>query len=450
MRLRSTVVVAAILAAGSLPAVTATAADSVCLSDPVIGPGIFGEDILPSLTTKSEPVTLAVWGATLAGCPDTAVTARTPGGGLITVPMNQDLTENPPDYPHRLAGTLTLPLGYGAGTWQLTKITSGTSSTTLHHPFEVRRGGVVTLNVPAPVNAPASVSVSGQVRHYTSTGALAPSSGTKVTVYKPGRDDLAYLTTNPSGQFGGAIAMPAGSTGIIAEATDAGYWYDESDTVDAVVNQAPQPAIQVVRLLRSSTAYVNEWWRLDGTVNPGRLWTDLEIQNGPGWKSLGSFGYSAADANFTRWWKPTRTGTYQLRIELGQAGVQPNGPQYRQFSVTVKSKQAVPTYLEGTVAATNGGAVYRGTTMSSYGHLKDRYSNGHIGAFAGQRIAIQVSSAHNAWRTIATSGPTTSTGYFSVHWPMPFTEPTTVRYVYTSPYITIKSALLNLGVVDVK
>jgi hypothetical protein len=78
MRLRSTVVVAAILAAGSLPAVTATAADSVCLSDPVIGPGIFGEDILPSLTTKSEPVTLAVWGATLAGCPDTAVTARTP------------------------------------------------------------------------------------------------------------------------------------------------------------------------------------------------------------------------------------------------------------------------------------------------------------------------------------------------------------------------------------
>jgi hypothetical protein len=138
-----------------------------------------------------------------------------------------------------------------------------------------------------------------------------------------------------------------------------------------------------------------------------------------------------------------------LRIELGQAGVQPNGPQYRQFSVTVKSKQAVPTYLEGTVAATNGGAVYRGTTMSSYGHLKDRYSNGHIGAFAGQRIAIQVSSAHNAWRTIATSGPTTSTGYFSVHWPMPFTEPTTVRYVYTSPYITIKSALLNLGVVDV-
>jgi hypothetical protein len=449
MQVRGMVVAVALIAAGWVPAGPAVAAGSNCLGDPVVGPDAFGQDAPPALTTKDEPVTLYLWGATLAACPDTTVTVRTPTGGMITVPLNQDVPSQPPDYPERIAGALTIPLGDGAGTWQLTKITSGTSSAVLHHPFDVRRGGVVTLDTPAPVTAPASVRVTGQVRHYTPTGALAPSQGSSVTVYRPGRTDLAYLTTGADGRFSAGIAMPAGSNPTIAEATDAGYWYGTSDTVEAVVHATAQSAVQVVRLLRSSTAYVNEWWRLDGTVNPGRLWTDLQITNGPGWKSTGSFGYSAANATFTRWWKPTRTGTYKLRIQLGESGVQPNGPQYREISVTVKSKQTVPTYLDGTVAPTNGGTVYRGTTMSSYGHLKARYSTGRIGPFAGQRITVQASHVPGIWTTVATSGPTSATGYFLVHWPMPFTEATTVRFVYTSPYVTIKSATLNLGFIDV-
>lgn len=424
----------------SLPAATASAADP-CLTDPVIGPGIFGEDILPALSTHNEPVGLYLWGASLAACPHVTVTARTPGGGLITVPMNQDLADDPPDYPHRVGGTLTLPLGYGAGTWQLMKITSGSSVRTLHHPFAVRRYGQVTLNAPAAVTSPTSVAVSGLVRHYTSTGSLAPSSGTKVTIYHPGREDLAYLTTGADGKFSGAIAMPPGTTSIIAEATDNSYYYPTSDQRDAVVSEGgPGGPVQVVRLLRSSTAYVNEWWRLDGTVNPGKLWNKLLV-NG---KSSGSFGYSAANGTFTRWWKPTTPGTYTLRIQLGTST-------YREFNVTVKSKQTVPTYLDGTVTATNGGTVYRGSTMSSYGHLRVRQNSGKIGPFANQRVAVQVSSVENtAWRTVTTSGPTTSTGYFSVHWAMPYQHNTSVRFVYTSPYSTIKGASLARGTVVVQ
>lgn len=448
MRGRSVVLAGAIVVAGGLSSFTATAADSSCVQDPIFGEEAWGVDTANSLSTKDEQVRLSVYNVTLEQCPGTTVTLRSPTGGTVAVPLSQYVEVDPPNHPQRIAGTLTLPLSTGAGTWQITKIVSGTSTRTLHHPFTVQRAGVVTLDTPAPVAAPAKASVSGQVRHYTATGALVPSHGATGQVHE-GNRSVANFTSGTDGRFRVDIALPVGTNSLVADVYDETYSYGQVGTADAVVTQALQPAIQVPRLVRSSTAYVNKWWRVDGTATPGNLWHELQI--GPG-ESSGSFGYSASNGTFTRWWKPTRTGTFLLRVELGQAGVQPNGPQYRDFTVAVKSKQTVPTYLDGIVAPTSGGTVYRGTTMSSYGHLRARYSSGKIGPFAGQRVAIQRRSGSSGpWYTIATSAPTTSNGYFLMRWPAPSGGPVQspatapVRFLYLSPYETIKDATLDKG-----
>ena len=438
-------IVAAVLLAGSVlaPAPASAAVDPACLNDPVLGSSPTGQDLVPVLKGGNAQVQLGVWGALLQNCANTTVTAKTPGGGLITVPLSVNLPENPPDVPERLGGVLTLPVGYGAGTWHLTRITSGGTSKTLHHPFTVHRGGAVALDVPATVWATSPVVVYGKVRRYSPQGLLVASPSTSVAIVAdvPGSPVLKRLTTNSAGSFSGPVLMAPGLTSYRAEVAPGAYSYTNSATRTATVNQPVQDAILSLTPTYNKTAYVNEFWRVDGATLPWSLWNDLEKPTSAGWVTTGSFGYSNAFAEFTRWWKPVSPGTYDLRLKLGSAGHLVNGPVYKAIQVTVKSKQTIPTYLDAKVGPTNGGTVYADTPMSADGHLKVRYSNGTVGPFANQRILMQGRThGQTTWSRNLGSVTTDANGYFLRHWEMGTNKDTDIRLLYLSPYITIKNS----------
>ena len=434
------VVVVLVAVCGLGGAAPASAVDPDCLKDPVVGNTVYASTYVPELTTKNEPVELAVWGALLADCPNTTVTARTPGGGLISVPLNQNLSGNNYGVPDRLGGVLTLPLGYGAGLWQLTKITSGGASKTLHHPFDVFRGGEITLNTPPTVAAPNPVTVSGTFRRYTSTGSLAAAPNVTIAIRE--REllvtDRAYLKTNSAGAFSGTVAMPPGETNIDALVPDQTDLYGTSPIRKATVTEPlPPPPVTLDTIAYTSTAYVNQWWRVDANTGPGAQYNDLQKPTQTGWKTTGSFGWSTSAGKLTRWWKPVSPGTYTLRLRAGG-----NYPAYHQLSkqITVTSKQTIPTYVDAKVRPTNGGTVYGGTPMTLDGHLKVRYSNGTIGPYAGQQIRIQArKSGTTDWTTTIGTVKTSSTGYFITHWAMRYQSKVDIRFLFLSPYITIKN-----------
>ena len=62
--------------------------------------------------------------------------------------------------------------------------------------------------------------------------------------------------------------------------------------------------------------------------------------------------------------------------------------------------------------------------------------------------ARQLTNPIGAWYNYA-AVKTTSTGYFYMNWNAFGTADLEIRVVYKSPYITIKGATLNLGIVDV-
>jgi hypothetical protein len=197
-----------------------------------------------------------------------------------------------------------------------------------------------------------------------------------------------------------------------------------------------------------ATGVVNRWWRMDGRSAPGSLRTMLWVWNGSFWTSQ-SFGPAAADGTFTRWWKPTSTGTHRLRLELS-GPFNSNLPIERQVSVAVRSLQTVPTYLDGRTGSTTGSIVRRSTQMSTFGHLRVRHGNGVVGPFVRQVVSIQARPVGaGAWRQVGTA-TTTSSGYFHARWLMPYTDDSEVRIAYTSPYETIRSTVLDQGVVDVR
>ena len=438
MRARSFVLAIALVCVGGLGPVPATAAvDPDCLKDPLVGNTPQGVALIPQLTTKNEPMAISIIGALLEDCPNTTVTARTPGGGLITVPLNQNFPAA--ILPERLGGFLVLPLGYGAGMWQLTKITSGGTTKTLHHPFDVYRGVQVTLADPAPAAAPNPVSVSGSVKRYTSTGALAGIPNATVAIYNPNPlfSDLRYLKTTAAGSFSGTVALPPGDTFLRAVSSGS---MTPTSTIATVTEPLPPPPVKIKLVFFNPDGYVNEWWRLAASTTPGTQFNDLQRLTPMGWRTTGSFGYSAGNGSIVRWWKPSAPGNYTLRLRVGggaAAYYQPVDP------IVVASKQTIPTYVDAKVRPTNGGTVYGGTPMTLDGHLKVRYSNGTIGPFANQQIRIQTRPAGTStWTTGIATLKTSSTGYFLTHWAMRYQSNVDIRFLFLSPYVTIKNGAI--------
>jgi len=69
---------------------------------------------------------------------------------------------------------LSAPVANGAGDWVITKLTHGANTLTTRVPFRLIRGSVLTIDPPPRTVGAARTPVTGLLRHYTSTGALAP------------------------------------------------------------------------------------------------------------------------------------------------------------------------------------------------------------------------------------------------------------------------------------
>ena len=364
-----------------------------------------------------------------------------PNGSTATIPLDSDVSADPPDYPsHRISGALTLPLADGAGTWRITRITSGSASQALNHPFTVLRGGRVTLDPPSAVQEPASTAVTGLVEQYTSTGDLVPSASANVTVRTFPRREVAHTVTDVAGRIHTWAQLPAGETEIAAEVDKPGYAFPDSGRVTAKVNTAPE---RESRLVAATTSYAGLWWRVDGTVqDSARVPAHLYVQRPDGtWQSTGSFGLVADDGTFTRWWRPASPGSYKLKVFFG--GIEAS----RVLDLTVKPR---PTTITGTANPTTATVIRPGTKMSTYGHLKAMYTSGATGAFAKQKVVVQTrprGQLGTPYTTVATA-TTTGTGYYYANWTA--RTDVDVRVAFITPYTTIASSFRWLRVVDVR
>lgn len=111
------------------------------------------------------------------------------------------------------------------------------------------------------------------------------------------------------------------------------------------------------------------------------------------------------------------------------------------------------TFLDGRTAPTSTASACAGCQMSSYGHLRLGYRTGVVGAYAHQRVAVQVRPVGASdYTTVTTAGPTSrATGYFLARWPITQAKGTTmdVRLAFLSPYTSVRPAYLYQGRVTV-
>jgi hypothetical protein len=189
-------------------------------------------------------------------------------------------------------------------------------------------------------------------------------------------------------------------------------------------------------LTAAPIAYVNTFWKVSGTAFPGKLFTSLEYWNGTAWESTQSFGSTAANGSYARYWKPTRTGTFRVRATVSGDRLD-NSPWRREISVTVKQLPQQPTYLNGTIAPTAGPPMKYLTKMSSFGFLKLRKADGTIGPLANGYVEVLAKRpADSAWTSVGGSA-TASNGYFYNNWWVPFqageTFTAVLRYTTTLP-----------------
>jgi hypothetical protein len=428
---------------------SAARAATECLGTPIMGGYESGPAVeVLTTTTLQAPMYIAFPGD--AYPPDycsgvTATVQKTDGTHRMVVPFDERGGVGHPPALFIIA-RIPVPLGDGAGDWVVTRVAHGTDSRAVDVRLRVVRGTVTTIDTPGAVASPAKSTITGLVRRYTSTGALAPApTGTAVRImHSNGTSLIATAKTDSTGRYRVLVPFTVNTSMRAVTRDFTGHAGSSSGLVTAHVRAA------LVRLLNSPTAVLNDWWRLAGQAHPGGMWTSLEYLSGSTWVSTGSLGYSKADGTFTRWWKPAIAGTFKVRITITKANVD-GSPIVREKTVTVVSKQTQPTYLSAVSGPTYDLVVHDGTQMSTYGHLKVRHTNGTLGPFANEWVYVQARQLTNpigAWYNYA-AVKTTSTGYFYMNWNAFGTADLEVRVVYTSPYITIKGATLSLGIVDV-
>jgi hypothetical protein len=446
MRIRSLLAVLA-LGVALLTVMPVAQASDPCVQVPLIG-NIHDGRVEPVLTDRDGTASVfMVFGEFPPDCTGTTATVRkTDGTHVQVVPFTEyGGTGNPP------ASTVTalvpIPLADGAGDWVVTKVARGTESIAVSVPFHVRRGSTATIEQPATVVLPAKTTITGVVRRYTSTGALAASPGRFVRIDVAPRPNsgtaprqVATATTDSTGRYRAMIAISAPVTFLAT--VDRTSQYDDARTGEVTANVLAS----LSPLTASPVAYIGRWWRVAGTAFPARLTTSLDLWAGSQWVSTLSIGQPAADGTFTRWWKPTAAGSYRLRIQFGTDPRIVNTPLFRELTVTVRPR---PTTITGTAGPTVATVIRRGAKMSTYGHLSVMYTTGKTGPFAGQQIVVQVRPRSNpsaGYSTIATA-TTTSTGYYYANWNV--IQDVDVRVAFLSPYQSIASSYRWLRVVDV-
>jgi hypothetical protein len=421
----------ALIAGAGLNAAAEPVPDDWCLGIPAVS-----ENTLPferKLTNVPLPVPIEVRLFTdnlQQICSGMTATVQKADGTLRTVvPLDQDGGMGmPPSWTKY--GFLSAPVANGAGDWVITKVTWGAKTLDVQVPFRVIRGSVFSLEQPARTSGTARTTITGVVRQYTSTGALAPSVGRTVSIMHENNSQITTAKTDSTGRYRATAAFTQNTTlrAIMPATVSYGPVYSAYVTAHKLLAMSYLTAAPI--------AYVNTFWKVTGTAFPGKLFTSLEYWNGTAWESTQSFGSTAANGSYARYWKPTRTGTFRVRATVSGDRLD-NSPWRREISVTVKQLPQQPTYLSGTIAPTAGPPVKYQTKMSSFGLLKIRKADGTIGPLANGYVQVLARRpADNAWTPVGGS-TTTSSGYFYNNWYVPFqageTFTAVVRYTTTLP-----------------
>jgi hypothetical protein len=170
---------------------------------------------------------------------------------------------------------------------------------------------VINLGSPAATAGATPTAVNGLVRHYTATGALVPTAGAVAKLMHQNRTQLvATDRTDANGRF--SVAVPFTRTTTFYGVTPATTAYSAAESAPVTARKS----MVMSALTASSTGTVNTYWKVSGTAFPGRLFTALELWDGTAWVPTHSFGPTAANGSYTRWWKPTAAGAFRLRVTI--------------------------------------------------------------------------------------------------------------------------------------
>jgi hypothetical protein len=400
-----------------------------------------------TLTDRPAKVTVAIRGAL---CRDAAVTVvRSEGTNRQRVSLTQfsDGVGSVATY-----GAYQAPVANGAGTWLVTQVHSGTRTHTLADPyaFVVKRRTVVTVPRETWSWSGRTVTISGQARFYTSTGALAPLPNRTVRVDgQPMRSledprTLARVTTDAAGRFRFSLRF-----------TRDYHLYVRVWSAHPVIANGYAPADVRLKpgiLLRSANPrpYVEVPTTIVGEAGPGtRTVGLLRYDDHVGrWIDTGARATTGSDGLFRLTHRPRPTGpaTYAL-VPAGATAPSDDRFASPRFEVWVDPR---PSRLTCFTGAKSDPVIRPGTTMSTYGHLRVMYTSGAIGPFPNQRVLVQtkpVGAPESAWQTAA-SATTTSTGYFYANWTV--TDDVNVRAAFVENYQTIDTSYCGTGRVDVR
>ncbi|GAB3814739.1 hypothetical protein [Kribbella italica] len=227
-------------------------------------------------------------------------------------------------------GDLKIPLGNGAGEWVITKVSRASTVLLTNLRFRVYRADVLTLEPPVRTSGLARTPITGVAKGYTATGALVPRVGLRVVITNDaGTQQLGAATTDSTGRYrlsalftqNGAVRAQVAAVGDYRE-----HLYEHWQPVHKLLAMS--------YLTYAPTARVNTGWTVSGTIVPGRLWSSLQIWDGKAWQGSGSANYVAANGAYQRYWKPTKPGTYRLRV-VATGPLLDNSPWSRELTLKV-------------------------------------------------------------------------------------------------------------------
>ncbi|MEV6288311.1 hypothetical protein [Kribbella sp. NPDC051770] len=390
----------------------AEAAADPCLAGPPMQS--YGGDPNENVLTTADlrvPVEMQVPAPESVACDGMTITVERPDGSQrVVVPLTEKVHNEFPTIDTR-TGFLTATLAGGAGRWVMTKVTHGANELAASVSFQVQRGATLVLDQPARTSGTAKTVVTGLARRYSTTGALVPAAGVTVRILGLNRATvLATARTGSDGRYSVQLALTK-ATELFANLPSVGD-YVELTTAPAVAHKL----LSMSYLTSSPTATVNNYWKVSGTAFPGTLFTTLDFWNGSAWQSTQSFGNTAANGSYARYWKPDRPGTFRMRVSVSGAGID-NSPWSRETTVTVKQLPQAPTYFVGTVVAPTAGLpVLRDSTFSSFGTLKYRRANGTLGPVGNQVVLVHARRVGETAWTVVSSARTAVSGYFYTRW----------------------------------
>ena len=251
---------------------------------------------------------------------------------------------------------------------------------------------------------------------------------------------VATVSPNASGRY--AVQLGLTQALSVEARTDATSTYSAAYAGPVTAHKL----LSMSFLAAATTGTVNNYWKVSGTALPGKLWTTLDLWTGSAWQSTQSFGYTAANGSYARYWKPDRPGTFRLRVTVSGPGLD-NSPWSREATVTVKQLPQAPTYFVGTVVAPTAGLpIHRDSMMSTYGTLKYRRANGTLGPVGNQVVQVYARQVGQTSWTLVNSARTAVSGYFSLRWGHSFDVGQTYQVMLTYPTKLPQAASSATGV----